>query len=192
MSDNISTALSVNINDADFFVPRKKTRTLKDGTVVETVTEMDALGVMRSGNTEERAGITMKVWLRSIDACNFASALHNMRRVFPVNTLKPKKGTPDFFGLVYEDHYDGYKFVVCTDKSESPIKYNPNANDATSAHLYARAIIHKVESAKKELKGEKADMLQLARAIRDKVDALNKARDARQAAKTAAPALEAA
>ena len=190
MSDNNIPAIA---HDTDTFtVARVSERTNKKGELVTKVTVRDAIGTINSGNPEERHTFTQVMMSRAIASCNFISALHNMRRVWPINTLKSKKGSPDVDGLVFADPRGNYHIVTFEDGREVANLYVPTCNKAATAKLYAQAIVRKaseVQAAGKQVRGEKAIVLQYARAVIERLDNLEAERAARKAA---APALEAA
>ena len=193
MSDQNLPAVA---SDADTFTAaRVSERTNKKGELVTKIVVRDTIGVMNSGNAEERHALSHAAMSRAIAACNFISALHNMRRVWPINALKSKKGAPNADGIVFTDPRGHYYISTFDNNAETTHLYSSVCNKAGTAKLYALAIVRKageIQAAGKTIKGEKAIVLQYARAVIDRLNELDAARAAREVTKLAAPAVEAA
>lgn len=111
------------------------------------------LGTIYSGNKAEREALFLAAVPGFLRGNQFASIMQELVRVFPASSLKTN--LPD--GIVA-----GSDGVIYMRNGADLTPFNPAACDSRSVISYARAIVAKYGD--KELKGEKAVFLQVARA----------------------------
>ena len=146
------------------------------------ITERGVIGVLTSGTKDERGSLTATDLAGLIRNNTFGPVVRELVRVFPASSLKAakaKKGeaAPKMkAGDVFE--VNGTAFIATSETAFAI--FNPTAVDAASVDALCRAIIAKC--AGKELKGEKATYLQVARAVVDHLERKAAEKAAAQAA----------
>lgn len=133
------------------------------------------LGTIYSGNKAEREALFLAAVPGFLRGNQFAPIMQELVRVFPASALKADM--PD--GLIV-----GSDGIVYVRNGVTLTPFNPSACDARSVVSYAKAVVAKYGS--KELKGEKAAFLQVARATVQRGE-----EKAKFAAEAAAKAIEA-
>ena len=128
------------------------------------------LGVITSGNKEERTHVFAIAYPRLIANNTFGPIMRELVRVFPPSGLKSK----DTNGLVVING----ELYVAEGRTFAP--FNASAVDLASVAAYARAVVAKHGG--KELKGEKALYIQAARAVVERANERQAAIDAQATA----------
>ena len=147
------------------------------------VQQRGALGVLTSGNRDEKAALSVNVMNRLISNNTYGPVMAEVLRVFPVNTLKaakPKKGetVKSKAGDVVE--INGMLYVYTGERQRPFVEFNTADTSAATTEALCRAVVAKMEG--KEAKGEKAVYLQAARAVLSHMAAKREAKEAALAA----------
>ena len=147
------------------------------------VQQRGALGVLTSGNRDEKAALSVNVMNRLISNNTYGPVMAEVLRVFPVNTLKaakPKKGetAKSKAGDVVE--INGMLYVYTGERQRPFVEFNTADTSAATTEALCRAVVAKMEG--REAKGEKAVYLQAARAVLSHMAAKREAKEAALAA----------
>ena len=128
------------------------------------VTARGVIGVLTSGNAAERSSLTLTATAGLIRNNTFGPLVKELTRVFPASSLKsPKAKKGEEVKMQAGDMYEanGLLFIATDERSSN--RFDPSAADAASVGALCRAKDRKFSG--KQVKGEKATYLQVARAI---------------------------